>query len=184
MNAKRLLILAGLLAILLPLKAMAEPDRPCVVDPMTGMPVAENGSGACFGDSGFTLILVNEDDGLLFAQNTSDDNQWFRRNPNGRGKLHASVDVPYLAYCSPATLEAGACDPFSGEAFEGIGTVQLNTSLDGGFFDCPLTARVNGVAVDGSGNTIEVQGALTLVPDDAEGCRATVDRIDVSVVAD
>lgn len=188
MHTLRLLILAGLLAGLVPLQATAQPGQSCVRNPDTGIRESENSSGACFSETGgFSLQLFNEE-GLVFAQNpTADDNQWERKNPKGKRFLHAVVDVPLLAYCSPATLAAGQCFFGSAEAFVGIGKVKLNAAVDSNnFFSCPLTARVTGEAVDGSGNVIELAGSLTLVPDEDEefGCRPTVDRIDVSVVAD
>jgi hypothetical protein len=187
MKILRLLILAGLAFGLLPQNSLADnPGRPCAFDPVDGFE-APNGSGACFDDFGFLVAVVNENDGFVLAGSPPGaDNQWFRQNPNGKGKLHAVVDVPFFVYCSPETNAANACNPFSGEAFEGLGTVQLNTALDAQSFSftCPLTARLTGIATDGFGNTVEVVAALTQVPDGESGCRATVNRIDASPVLD
>lgn len=184
MKAIRLLILAGLLTALLPLQVLANPGQACVFDPDLGMLVPEQGSGACFGDFGFGLTIFREEDGVVLAGGPPADNQWFRINPKGKGSFHARVDVPFLVYCSAETIAAGACNPFSGEAFEGTGTVMVNTSLDldGFFFDCPFTARITGTATDGFGNTVDVAAALTQVPDAEEGCRDTVSRIDAMPV--
>jgi hypothetical protein len=180
MKSLRLLILAGLLSGLLPLNALANPGQACVFDPGLGMFVPEKGSGSCFGDLGFSIAIINEDEGFVLAGNGPDDNQWFRVNPNGKGAFHAKAEVPFLVYCSVETIAADACNPFSGQAFEGSGAVKVNTRLspDGFFFDCPFTARITGTGTDAYGNSVHVTAALTLVPDEEEGCRATVSRVD------
>lgn len=177
--------LAGLLTCLLPWNALADGGPECVVDEDSGMLVPANGSGACFGDFGFSVVVVDlPGGGFVLAGNPPDDNQWFRNNPNGRGQFHAATEVVFLAYCSPATVQADACFPGSDETFLGQGEVVLNTAQQGLVFTCPLTARVSGIAADGFGNLVEVEAALTTVPDVSLGCRATIQNVEATPVVE
>ena len=91
----------------------------------------------------------------------------------------------FVAYCSAATWSSGECNFDSLEPFVGTGKVKVNTNLDDFSFTCPLTARVkaNGME-DGFGNKVDIVAAITLVPDGENGCKATVEKIDATLVVD
>lgn len=186
-NRLRVFALAILAICALPFFALADGGRECVVDPATGVLVPPNGSGACFGDSGFSLSIFDFADGdFVFAANGPDINQWGRLNPNGKGFFHTSGKKEVFAvYCSAATIQAGECFPGSPEPFEGVGKLTLNSNLtEDLFFTCPLTARLKATGYDGYGNAVDFTAALTLVPDADFGCRATVERIEATPVVD
>jgi hypothetical protein len=185
MKEHHLKVFALLLASLFSWNALADGGRECVFDADSGMYLPPNGSGACFGDDGLFVAVADAVTGdLVLAANPPADKQWFRINPNGQGRFHSAADGLFLVYCSAATVAADACNPLSGEAFEGTARIRLNTRLQDLFFTCPLTVRITGTASDGFGNTVEVMAALTTVPDADLGCRATVNRIDAIPVID
>lgn len=176
-----------LAVFILPFPASADGGRECVLDPATGVLVPPNGSGACFGDFGFSLNIFDVADGeFVFAATGPDINQWGRVNPNGKGFFHTSGKKEVFAvYCSAATIQADECFPGSPEPFEGVGRVKLNSNLIEDFvFTCPATARVKAIGYDGFGNSVDFTAALTLVPDAEFGCRATVERIEATPVVD
>lgn len=175
MKTSATVLLASALIGWLPLNVLADGGPDCVLDEGTGLYVPADGSGACFGDFGFALFVIDlPNGGLLFAGNPPDDNQWFRNNPNGRGRFHAAGDVQFLLYCAPETVFADACFPGSDEAFLGQGEAVLNTDQQALAFTCPLTARVKGTAGDAYGNVVDVTAAFTRVPDPEAGCRVTL----------
>jgi len=165
---------------------LANGGRECVPDPETGILVPPNGSGACFTDFGFQLFIFEESDGeFVLAQNGPAANQFGRQNPNGKGFFHTSGKDVFVAYCSAATWETSECNFDSLKPFVGLGKVKVNTRLDDLSFTCPLTARVKASGLeDGFGQKVDIVAAITLVPDGDNGCKATVEKIDATVVVD
>ena len=187
MKKPNILVFLFVAVCILPFPASADGGRECVVDPDTGVLVPPNGSGACFGDFGFSLNIFDFADGeFVFAANGPDINQWGRGNPNGKVFFHTSGKKEVFAvYCSAATIQADQCFPGSPEPFEGVGRLMLNSALtEDFFFLCPATARVKATGYDGYGNAVDFTAALTLVPDSEFGCRATVERIEATPVVD
>ncbi len=170
---------------LFPLLASADGGRECVFDPDIGLFVPPNGSGACFADFGFNVNIFDDGE-FVFAASGPGANQWGRLNPNEKGFFHTSGKKEVFAvYCSAATIAAGQCFPGSPEPFEGIGKVMVNSNLaEGGFFTCPVTARITGEGTDGYGNSVEFRAALTLVPDADFGCKVTVVSVDATPIVE